>query len=163
MTDAQPQAGPSSPQDQAHPGGAPTRRSVLLGAGALGATCLVAACATDAGNTPAPVPAGSPNPPAGGGVTAGITLAAVKDVPVGSGLITDDYVITQPAEGTFKAFSKVCTHQGCDVSEVREDTVICRCHNSVFSIEDGSVKGGPAKAPLKATKVVAEGGKIVTA
>ena len=90
-------------------------------------------------------------------------LAAVADVPEGGGIITGDFVITQPTAGTFKAFSKVCTHQGCDVSKVDGGVIICPCHNSKFSIENGSPHGGPARKALPETKVKVDGDNIVAA
>ena len=90
-------------------------------------------------------------------------LALVADVPENGGIIKGDYVITQPSSGTFKAFSKVCTHAGCDVSKVDAGVITCPCHNSTFSIEDGSPTGGPAKKALPETKVKVDGDNIVTA
>jgi Rieske Fe-S protein len=170
MTDVQAKTSPRpTEQESARPGAVPTRRAVLVGSGALGATCLLAACGTDTTGTSAPLPAGSANPTGGndgGGDTGGdggTTLVAVADVPTGGGIIKGDYVITQPSEGTFKAFSKKCTHQGCDVSQVSGSGIVCTCHNSIFSIEDGSVTGGPAKKPLPATAVKVDGDNVVTA
>jgi Rieske Fe-S protein len=167
MTDAQPKAASAAQHEEpTRPGSVPTRRTVLVGAGALGATAVLAACGTDAGTPAAPLPAGSANAPAAGAATGGgstgTKLAAVKDVPNGGGVIKGDYVITQPSEGTFKAFSKICTHQGCDVSEIADALIVCKCHNSRFSIEDGSVKGGPAGKPLAATEVKVDGDNVVT-
>lgn len=50
----------------------------------------------------------------------GTDLGPTSDIPVGGGTIFQDerVVVTQPEEGTFKAFTAVCTHQGCVVSEV---------------------------------------------
>jgi Rieske Fe-S protein len=160
-----------------------TRRNVLAGAGALGATCLLAACGTSSGGTgyttnpngsdyqPTPAPAGS-GPANAGGDTSGakapakgaaVALAAVADVPEGGGVIKGNYVITQPAKGTFKAFSKVCTHQGCDVNKIDGGVISCPCHGSQFSIEDGSVKGGPAPKGLPETSVKVDGKNVVKA
>ncbi|GAA4600141.1 Rieske Fe-S protein [Actinoplanes octamycinicus] len=162
-------------------GTASTRRVVLLGAGGLGAAAVLAACGTDTtGTNPNgsdfakdPVPAGSEGPAAGdsgstgggdsGGGAAGASLALVADVPAGGGIISGDYVITQPKQGTFKAFTKICTHQGCEVSEIKNGTINCPCHGAKFSIEDGSVAGGPAPKPLAETKVKVDGDKIVAA
>jgi len=156
------------------PGVAP-RRSVLVGAGALGATCFLAACGTDntgssgnnePGYTNDPLPAGSAGTDgATGGAKDGdvAVLAAVADVPEGGGIIAGDYVITQPTAGTFKAFSKVCTHQGCDVSKVDGGVIICPCHNSEFSIQNGTPQSGPARQKLPETKVKVDGDNIVTA
>ena len=68
-------------------------------------------------------------------------------------------VITQPTKGDFKGFTAVCTHQGCLVDEVT-DTINCPCHGSMYSIEDGSVVGGPAPASLAEEKLVVDGDSI---
>jgi Rieske Fe-S protein len=154
-----------------------TRRLVLLGAGAVGATAVLAACGTSntgtntngTGFTNNPAPAGSAGADAtgggdsGGGSTGGSALATKADIPEGGGIITADYVITQPTAGTFKAFSKVCTHQGCDVSKVDGGTISCPCHGSKFSIDTGEPTTGPATKALAETKVKVDGDNIVKA
>jgi Rieske Fe-S protein len=70
------------------------------------------------------------------------------------------YVITQPVKGEFKAFSAICTHQGCPVGEVTDGRVVCPCHGSAFSIEDGSVVNGPAESPLAEEPISVNGGDI---
>ena len=87
---------------------------------------------------------------------------ATADVPVGGGVILDDadYVVTQPTKGTFKAFSKICTHQGCPVTKVENGLIGCPCHGSEFSVEDGSVKAGPAKKPLAESATTVLGSKV---
>lgn len=72
-----------------------------------------------------------------------------------------DYVVTQPEKGTYKAFSKICTHQGCPVSTITNREIVCPCHNSHFSIVDGSVVSGPAPKPLPAAKATMSGSEIV--
>jgi Rieske Fe-S protein len=175
MTDVQTE--PEATCRHHRPGVAP-RRAVLMGAGALGATCFLAACGTDntgssgnnePGYTNDPLPAGSASAGAaddGGGDDAGdaaTVLAAVADVPEGGGVIAGDWVITQPAAGTFKAFSKVCTHQGCDVSKVDGGVIICPCHNSEFSITNGTPQSGPARQALPEKKVKVDGDNVVAA
>ncbi len=88
---------------------------------------------------------------------------AKSKVPVGSGVIDADLkaVVTQPTEGDFKAFSNVCTHQGCPVTEISGDTIRCPCHGSQFSTKDGSVKRGPATKPLAAKKATVKGSKVI--
>ncbi len=172
-TDAEPREG-----EQQRSGTASTRRLVLLGAGAAGATAVLAACGTStpSGNTNGedysnnPGPAGSADPGTGSGGdtgsdggSGGTTLAAVGDVPEGGGLIQGDYVITQPVAGTFKAFSKVCTHAGCDVNKIDGGQIACPCHNSKFSIETGEPTSGPATKALPETKVKVDGDNIVAA
>lgn len=48
------------------------------------------------------------------------------------------------------AYSSVCTHQACDVTEyvAAEKVLMCFCHFSKFSPGDGSVAKGPASKSL---------------
>jgi Rieske Fe-S protein len=139
-----------------------TRRSVLAGGAAIGATGLLAACGgssdSDSGGTSAPATTGS-SPTAGSGSDA---LAATSEVPVGGGKIFSDQkvVVTQPTAGDFKGFSAVCTHQGCLVSSVADGEIACACHNSHFSASDGSVVSGPAQRALPAVTVNVQNDQI---
>jgi nitrite reductase/ring-hydroxylating ferredoxin subunit len=92
----------------------------------------------------------------------GAALAKTADIPEGGGKIFKDQgvVVTQPTAGTFKAFSSKCTHQGCAVGSVANGVIICPCHNSHFSVADGSVKQGPATQPLPAEKITVSGEDI---
>jgi Rieske Fe-S protein len=165
-------------EEPAGPATGSPRRLVLLGAGAVGATAVLAACGTstsgtntsgtDYSNTPAPAGSGAANANPGDtgksdGGTGGSALASTADIPEGGGKITADYVITQPTAGQFKAFSKVCTHQGCDVSKIDGGQISCPCHGSKFSIETGEPTTGPATKPLTETKVKVDGDNIVKA
>jgi len=74
---------------------------------------------------------------------------------VGGGKIVGSYVVTQPTEGTFEAFSYLCTHQSLPVQEVTDAAIVCGRHGSTYSLADGSVLTGPAtKALTKATATV---------
>jgi Rieske Fe-S protein len=137
-----------------------TRRHALTGAVTVGlGVPFLAACGGDDGGSTASDGGSSPEP------KAGEALGPTSDVPVGGGTIYPDQkvVVTQPTEGEFKAFSAVCTHQGCPVTGVEGGTINCTCHGSKFSIEDGSVSNGPATSPLAAVEVSVEGGEISTA
>ena len=70
-------------------------------------------------------------------------------------------VVTQPTEGDFKAFTAVCTHQGCTVGAVKGDTIQCNCHGSQYNAADGKVKKGPAAKALAPKKVTVEGDKLI--
>ena len=72
-------------------------------------------------------------------------------------------MVTQPTAGTFKAFSAICTHEGCPVQKVADGVIKCPCHGSEFSIEDGSVKRPPAPSPLTAIAITTTGGAITVA
>ena len=81
-------------------------------------------------------------------------------MPVGSGVIVDDVVITQPTAGDFKAFSSKCTHKGCAVNKVADGTIDCPCHGSKFNL-DGTVAKGPATKPLETKDISVQGDSIV--
>jgi Rieske Fe-S protein len=139
------------------------RRAVLTAG--CGAACAVAlsACAGYGAGGPAPAPAPAPPAPAaGGGAPA---LVAVADVPVGGGVVlaAQSLVVTQPAAGTFRAFSATCTHQGCTVNEVKDGTINCPCHGSRFAVADGAPTAGPAKKPLPEKAVTVQGSSVVLA
>jgi Rieske Fe-S protein len=91
----------------------------------------------------------------------GQVLARTEDVPLGGGTVLADQeiVLTQPTAGTYKAYSAVCTHQGCVVANVTGGTINCGCHGSKFGL-DGSVKKGPATTPLSARTVKVSGDQI---
>ncbi|MEU5939838.1 Rieske (2Fe-2S) protein [Micromonospora sp. NPDC047548] len=148
--------------------GTQTRRALLAGAGAVGASVLLTACGGDdsGGGATAPTsggPSGATAGDAGGGDRHGASsLATTSDIPVGGGrvLAAEGVVITQPEAGQFKGFDPICTHQGCPVSNVDGGTINCTCHNSRFSITDGSVKQGPATRPLAPKQLKVQGDQI---
>ncbi|KES05951.1 Rieske (2Fe-2S) protein [Streptomyces toyocaensis] len=155
------------------PTSGPARRTVVAAAGAAGLAVALTACggtddasssSVDSGST-----AGPPDDGAGGagseGGGAAEPLASTGDIPEGGGKVFADreVVVTQPAAGEFKAFSATCTHQGCAVGSVADGVINCPCHNSNFSIADGSVKSGPATKPLPAVEITVSGDSITLA
>lgn len=145
------------------PAPAPSRRHVLALVAVTGAGgALLAACGgSDTTTTPGDSGAGGSTPAGGGG--AGTALVATAKVPVGGGVILGGprIVVTQPAKGTFKAFSAVCTHQSCTVGMVKDNVISCPCHGSAYSATDGSVKNGPATRALRAIPITVDGGQVV--
>jgi Rieske Fe-S protein len=145
-----------------------SRRNMLAGIAAAGiAVPVLAACgsddsvtgATSSGTTDSASPSASPSSSSSG---SGDTIPTA-DIPEGGGKIfaSDKIVVTQPVAGEFKAFTAVCTHQGCIVANVKDGTINCTCHGSKFSIEDGSVENGPATKAL-AEKTVTVTGTTLT-
>jgi Rieske Fe-S protein len=132
-----------------------TRRTVVAGAG-LAAVSAVTGCSvygeSGSGEGSASAPSAAPGAP----------LAKTADIPVGGGQVFADQkvVITQPAQGDFKAFTAVCTHQGCTVSTVEGGTINCACHGSRFKVADGSVANGPAPSALAPKTIKVEGDAI---
>jgi nitrite reductase/ring-hydroxylating ferredoxin subunit len=160
-----------------------TRRAVIAGAGLLGASTLLTGCSWDTSElrknygggddtqTTAPAaPAAQGNGGAAattgtaqsGGDTGGTELTTTSAIPVGGGKVFAGakVVVTQPVAGTFKAFTNICTHAQCSVNQVANGTINCPCHGAKFSVEDGSVKGGPAPTGLQEVAITVDGDSI---
>ena len=143
-------------------------RRLLLGSSAAAVAALtLGGCASSEPGPAGTEPTGAtPSSPAGSG-GAGKVLATTSEFPTGGGKIVGTaagpVVVTEPADGQFKAFSAVCTHQGCTVAEVTENTIICKCHGSVFDAGTGEVLEGPAPKPLPAVAITVEGDRILLA
>ena len=152
---------PSGPAAAAHD---LSRRGVLRGT-AVGvlAVPVLAACGSEGGSGDSGSGDGGSGGGSGGG--AGDVLGSTGDVPVDGGAVLPDQqvVLTQPSDGDFKAFTAVCTHQGCIVASVSDGTINCDCHGSKFSIEDGSVVNGPATSPLEEIPITVDGDTITRA
>jgi thiosulfate dehydrogenase [quinone] large subunit len=152
------------------------RRSLLLrarAAGVLAVTAgvtagLTAALGRVAGGTNGA--GGSPalTPAAAGGTTpkrharrrrqpapTGTALAKTSQVPAGQAARFNDPGSGQPAwlvhssQGSFVAFSAVCTHAGCIVGyDAGSEEFVCPCHGGRYSATSGRVLGGPPPSPL---------------
>ena len=147
-----------------------SRRNMLTGLAAAGvALPVLAACGSSDSTDSTGTTAGDPSTSAGSGSSGGTTPSGggikTSEIPVGGGKIFEDekLVVTQPAEGEFKAFSAVCTHAGCLVAKINDGTIDCPCHGSKYSIEDGSVEDGPAPKPLPEKTVTVTGDTLTVA
>ena len=142
-----------------------TSRRALLAIGPVGAAgAALAGCEVYGGDSDSGTGSDQPAPTG----AAGTVLANAADVPVGGGVIVDEFqvVVTQPTEGEFRGFSAICTHQGCTVAAVEEGTINCDCHGSRFSIEDGSVVRAASglspedQDPLPEAEIVVNGDQV---
>jgi Rieske Fe-S protein len=139
------------------------RRTVLVTGGALGAAVALAACG-GSGEGEAASSAPAPSDATGSGAApAGEVLGPLDQVTVGSGVVYDGpkVVVTQPVEGDIRGFTAVCPHQGCLVSEVTNNEILCPCHGSLFSAEDGAVITGPATTGLAPVTVSVADNQVV--
>lgn len=149
-------AGCSSSKSSSASAGSPTSAAGSTGAGsssAAGTTSTSSASGSDSSS--------SASSSSGGGAA----LAATSAVPVGGGMVlaAQKIVLTQPTAGTFKAFTAICTHQGCVVGTVQNGLIVCPCHGSAFHAADGSVANGPASQALAPVAIKVANGQIMPA
>lgn len=138
----------------------PNRRTVLRAAGITGVAAAGAGVLAACGGS------GSTSSGSGGAAASSTTAASVKaaDVPVGGGVINPDalFVVTQPTAGTYKAFSAVCTHQGCTVTRVSGGMIDCPCHGSQFDISTGAPTSSSQAKKALPTKTATLNGDTIT-
>lgn len=113
-----------------------SRRMFMLGTATTFAGALLVACGSKSANV------------------------SVDDVPVGSAVIVDGFIIAQPTAGNYVAYSQTCPHQGTPITKVEGDRVKCTNHGSEFSIVDGSVLNSPATKPLTQAQVSQDGNSL---
>lgn len=113
------------------------RRMFLLGTATTFAGAFLAACGSDP--------------------TAELEAATV---PVGSGVIVGSFIIAQPREGYFLAFSSTCPHQHNPITEIDGAIARCTSHDSEFSLLDGSVVAGPSRDPLTPSQINHDSGTL---
>lgn len=147
---------PIGPTGAARPGSA-TRRAVLQGtsvAAVAGAAGFAYFKAKGPESGQRDRPAAKPT---------GTVLAKLSDVPAGGGLVLTGakLVLTRGSGDDVRAFSAVCTHQGCLVNEISGGSIRCPCHGSVFDASTGAVTQGPASSPLSPVAVSVDNANIV--
>lgn len=132
----------------------PNRRTVLASAGTAGLGAVALAGCGGAGDAASDAASQAKD--------AAAEAISKATIPVGGGKIIGDakVVVTQPQAGEFKAFSAVCTHQACVVSDVSGGTINCACHGSKYDLATGEVKQGPATQALPSKTVTVSGDGI---
>jgi Rieske Fe-S protein len=70
-------------------------------------------------------------------------------------------LLVRSADGTYRAFSAVCTHLNCTV-QYRADLneIWCACHNGLYDLEGRNVSGPPPR-PLEAFEVHVQGDDVM--
>ncbi|MFJ8538041.1 Rieske (2Fe-2S) protein [Streptomyces sp. NPDC093591] len=160
--------------ESVQPVSGPSRRTVVAAVGSAGLAVALTACGSDddtsGSSTEQGAAGGGATTEAGGGSSSeagagGTALAKTSDIPEGGGKVFSDekVVVSQPTAGDYKAFSTICTHQNCPMTDLAGDTITCACHKSQFSVLDGSVKKGPATEPLAAKQISVAGDSITLA
>lgn len=95
----------------------------------------------------------------------GSPLTSLEQIPRGGGRILQRpaIVLVRSATDEVRAYSAICTHQGCPVTRVANGTIDCPCHGSRFDVSSGNVVAGPAPRPLPAVSVAVRAGQVYTA
>lgn len=104
----------------------------------------------------------NPNDPGGSTNTIDLTLSAYAALgTIGGYTYKGDIMVFRTGENTYLALSKICTHQGCDVTYNHANgNVPCPCHGSLYTTA-GVVINGPAPANLK-RYTISKNGNILT-
>ncbi len=70
-------------------------------------------------------------------------------------------LLVRLTDGSYRAFSAVCTHLQCTV-QYREDIheIWCACHNGIYDLEGRNVSGPPPR-PLEVFEVHVQGEDVV--
>ena len=70
-------------------------------------------------------------------------------------------LLVRTTDGTYRAFSAVCTHLSCTV-QYRPDLhqIWCACHNGLYDLEGRNVSGPPPR-PLQVYEVHVQGEDVV--
>ena len=131
-----------NPQDGSAEGTRCSRRTFLVATATTAMGAFLAACASD------------------GGSPEGVHIEP-DEVPLGSAVIKGEYIIAQPEEGKFHAYSRICPHQGARIGVVDGNTVICKAHGSVFDIATGNPVAGPSREPLAGASIAQEGTGLI--
>lgn len=95
--------------------------------------------------------------------TGPVELGAESEVAPGSSKLFWDHniAVSRDEDGSFTAYSTLCTHASCPINRLKGTKLICPCHGSEFDATTGRVLREPAVAPLTPLSGEARNGTIV--
>ncbi|WP_447009299.1 Rieske (2Fe-2S) protein [Saccharothrix hoggarensis] len=104
--------------------------------------------------------------PGVGSARPGDRVAALADVPVGSGALVDvggdgQLLLVRPSEAEVRAFHPACPHQGTVVNPPAAGVITCPTHRSAFDPASGAVLSGPSPRGLAEVPVAVSGADVV--
>jgi thiosulfate dehydrogenase (quinone) large subunit len=109
---------------------------------------------------------GSPGAAGRGGPPSGaVKIGPANRLPSGQATTYSDPsdgspdIMIRESDGKLKAFSAVCTHEGCTVG-YEGGIIVCPCHGGEYNAETGDVIAGPPPSGLAPKKVLEAGGQI---
>ncbi|HIY86215.1 MAG TPA: Rieske (2Fe-2S) protein [Candidatus Yaniella excrementavium] len=132
----------------------PSRRTFLAASGIATAAVTLGACTSGPEQETF----------SGGEFTQALELA---ELPVGTArqqaVGRNQVLIYRESNEIVRAYSAICTHQGCIVgaSDDPKEAFTCPCHSSKFDKTTGEVIAGPAQLPLTKHHTSIEGGWIL--
>ena len=98
-------------------------------------------------------------------VPTSVKAASLVQLQVNQGLVfrfgNKPAILVRKADGSFKAFSAVCTHLDCTV-QYRDDLqkIWCACHNGLYDLNGQNIAGPPPR-PLEEFKVAVKGEDVL--
>jgi len=152
--------------------GAAVGAAAVISAGSAGLSAVIGRALGKNSNTTTTTGALSTTTTTAGGTTSTTTAAlgseigAASQVPVkGAASFTlangNPGIVVQAVAGQFEAYDATCTHAGCPVSYYASNNMlVCPCHGSTFSVDNGDVLGGTAPTPLVKYAVTDVNGKL---
>lgn len=139
----------------------------LKGAGgmllAVSGGALLSSCADDTSSPVGPGGGGSKSP-----VTIDISQSQFASLNAAGGtaalgansLDSSGILIYRQSETVFKAYSRSCTHSGCQINPFSGGISSCDCHGSRFNLSGGVVQGPAARSLTQYTATLS--GNILT-
>jgi cytochrome b6-f complex iron-sulfur subunit len=105
-------------------------------------------------------------PPVAQAVADAIVAAQTNELAPNTGKIFHSFrnrpgLLIRLPDGTYRAFTAVCTHLHCTVQfRPKQEDIWCPCHNGTYDLHGRNVSGPPPK-PLEEYDVHVQGEKIV--